>query len=138
MPDMPIEKQLEEMENKYWQAIKEKDVAAAMRLTDDYCLVAGAQGVAKIDRDSFGKMLGAARWTLHDFKLSEVQVRLVSDDVAILAYKVSETLTVEERGLILQAADASTWVRRDGNWLCALHTEAVAGDPFGRDKNPAK
>jgi hypothetical protein len=30
--------------------------------------------------------------------------------------------------------DSSTWVRRNGCWLCALHTEAIAGDPFGRDR----
>ena len=27
------------------------------------------------------------------------------------------------------AADTSTWVRGDGRWLCALHTEPR--DPFG-------
>jgi hypothetical protein len=34
----------------------------------------------------------------------------------------------------LDAADSSTWVRRNGRWLCALHTEAILGDPFGRDR----
>src|SRR6266540_6516732 len=34
----------------------------------------------------------------------------------------------------LDAADASTWVRRNGKWLCALHTESLKGDPFGRDR----
>jgi hypothetical protein len=38
--------------------------------------------------------------------------------------------------LTLEAADSSTWVRRDGKWLCAVHTEALKGDPFGRDKVP--
>jgi hypothetical protein len=33
----------------------------------------------------------------------------------------------------VDAADSSTWVHRDGRWLCALHTEAIAGAPFGRD-----
>jgi hypothetical protein len=28
----------------------------------------------------------------------------------------------------------STWVRRNGGWVCALHTESILGDPFGRDK----
>ena len=36
--------------------------------------------------------------------------------------------------MALDAADSSTWVRRDGRWLCAMHTEAIAGDPFGRDR----
>ena len=34
----------------------------------------------------------------------------------------------------LEALDSSVWVRRDGKWVCALHTETLAGDPFGRDR----
>jgi hypothetical protein len=32
----------------------------------------------------------------------------------------------------LAAFDASVWVRRGDAWLCALHTESLKGDPFGR------
>jgi len=63
-------------------------------------------------------------------------VRVLSEDVAILAYKVKEVMTVEGKPLTLEATDSSTWVRRDGNWVCALHTEALIGDPFGRDRRP--
>jgi len=136
MAEGPIEAQLLEMEKKYWQAIKDRDVQAAMRLTDDPCIVTGAQGVARISQKQFASMLQAGGWTLHHFDLSDVQVRVLSEDVAILAYKVKEVLTVEGKPLTLEASDSSTWVRRDGNWVCALHTEAVLGDPFGRDRSP--
>jgi hypothetical protein len=53
--------------------------------------------------------------------------------LAIVAYQVHEELTVDGKPVTLDAADSSTWVRRNGRWLCALHTEAIAGDPFGRD-----
>ena len=53
-------------------------------------------------------------------------VRLLGDDVAIVAYTVREELTVDGKPLTLEAADSSTWVRRDGRWVCALHTEALA------------
>jgi hypothetical protein len=53
---------------------------------------------------------------------------------AVLAYKVREALTVDGKPVTFEAADASTWVRRDGQWVCALHTESLAGDPFGRDR----
>jgi hypothetical protein len=59
---------------------------------------------------------------------------MLGDDVAIVAYKVKEDMTVEGKPLQLEAADTSTWVRKDGRWLCALHTEALTGDPFGRDR----
>ena len=130
-------KDLLDLENQYWHAIKMKDVDAAMKLTDDPCIVTGAQGVATIARKAFAGMLNSSSWTLNDFQLTDIQTRFVSDDVALVAYKVREQLTVDGKPLTLDAADASTWVRRDGHWLCALHTESVAGDPFGRDRRPA-
>jgi len=83
-------------------------------------------------------MMDAASYTLHDFKISEhPQVRLLSDDVAIVAYNVHEDLTVEGKPVTLDAADASVWVRRNRRWVCALHTESIQGDPFGHDRRSA-
>jgi ketosteroid isomerase-like protein len=134
----PIEAVLLDLEKQYWQAIKDRDVPAAMRLTDDPCIVTGAQGVARITREAFATMLKAGGWTLHEFTLSDVQVRVISEGVAIVAYKVKELLTVDGKPVTLDAADASIWVRHENEqqWVCALHTEALAGDPFGRDKQP--
>ena len=133
-----IEKELVDMEQQYWQAIRDKDVNAAMELTDNTCVVAGASGVASIDRESFGAMLKGGNWTLNEFEfVGDVQVRAVTDDVAVVAYKVKEQLTVDGKPLTLEAADASTWVRRDGRWMCALHSEAIIGDSFGRDRQGA-
>lgn len=136
MAEGPIEAQLLDLEKQYWRAIKERDVQAAMRLTDDPCIVTGAQGVARISQQQFAGMLQAGGWTLHQVDLSDVQVRVLSEDVAIVAYKVKELLTVEGKSVTIDASDSSTWVRRDGNWVCALHTEALLGDPFGRDRRP--
>jgi hypothetical protein len=135
MAQQAFEKELLGLERQYWQAIKDKDADAAMRLSDEPCIVTGAQGVGSIDRKSLGEMMKAASYELNDFELSkDVQIRKLSNDVAIVAYKVREELTVEGKPVTLEAAESSTWVRRDGRWLCALHTEALSGDPFGRDK----
>lgn len=136
MEDHSVEKELLSLEQRYWQAVKDKDVEAAMQLSDDPCIIAGAQGVGRIDRRSMGAMMEAAHYTLHRFEIAQdAQVRLLSQDVAIVAYKVTEELTVDGQPVLLEAADASTWVRRGNRWVCALHTESLAGDPFGR---PAK
>jgi ketosteroid isomerase-like protein len=136
MSEGPIEAQLLDLEKQYWTAIRNRDVQAAMRLTDDPCIVTGAQGVARISQKAFADMLQAGGWTLHTFDLSDVQVRVLTEDVAILAYKVKETMTVEGKPISLEASDSSVWVKREGNWVCALHTEALVGDPFGRDRRP--
>lgn len=135
MTTQTIEAELLGLEKRYWQAIKDKDADTAMRLTDEPCIVTGAQGLGALDRKTIGSMMKAATYTLHRFEIKEgAQVRLLSNDVAIVAYRVHEELTVDGKPVSLDAADASTWVRREGRWLCALHAEAIIGDPFGRDR----
>ena len=136
MASETVEKELVKLERQYWQAIKDKDVDAIMRLTDDPCIVTGAQGVGRLDHKAFRGMMKDASWSLREFELADVQVGLLRDDVAVVAYVVTEELNVGNQPLTLKAADSSTWVRRDGRWVCAVHTEALAGDPFGRDRRP--
>ena len=130
-----VEQELVELEKQYWNAIKNNDFETCLRLTDDPCVVTGAQGVGSIDHETFARMMQESSWTLNDFELrGDPHVRLLSDDVAIVAYQVHEELTVDGKPMTLDAAESSTWVRRDGRWVCALHTEAIEGDPFGRDR----
>jgi uncharacterized protein (TIGR02246 family) len=137
MANATLANELLDLENQYWQAIKDGDADAAMRLTDEECIVTGAQGVGRMNKQNLAQMLKSAPYTLHSFELKDAQVRQLRDDVAILAYQVHEELTVDGKSVKLDAADASTWIRRDGRWLCALHTESLTGDPFGRDRRPA-
>jgi hypothetical protein len=132
-----IEKELLELEKEYWLAMKDQDVQAALRLTDDPCIVTGASGVGLVDKKALESILRSATYTLHDFRMKDAKVRLLSDDVAILAYKVHEDLTVDGEPVAIDASDASTWVRRGRHWVCAMHTESITGDPFGRDRRPS-
>jgi hypothetical protein len=129
-----LETELLELEKSFWCAMRDKDVDRAMELTNDQCVVTGAQGVSKVDRATMGKMLETGSWQLHDFDFEDVKVEQLSDDVAVIAYKVREKLTVDGVPLEMTASDSSAWVRKDGKWLCALHTESVEGDPYGRDR----
>ena len=131
-----VEKQLIQLERQYWQALKDNDIEVVARLTDDPCIVTGAQGVGELPRKSMVDMMKNATYSLDSFELDDdMKVRMLDDDVAIVAYQVHEELTVDGKRVKLDAADASTWVRRNGSWVCALHTEALKGDPFGRDRN---
>lgn len=137
MATATVEQEIVELEHEYWRAIRDRDAEATLRLTDLPCIVTGAQGAATVDRKAFTEMLASPAWTLYEFEFEgEPQVRVLSDDVAIIAYKVTEQMTVDGKPITLECADASTWVRRDGRWLCALHTESIIGDAFGRDRRP--
>jgi hypothetical protein len=132
--DKAFEKELVGLEKQFWQTMKDKDVEGALKLTHDPCIVTGAQGISSIDRQTFRKLMSEGDWKLHDFSLDKVEVQKLSDDVAIIGYRVREELTVDGKPLTMEAADTSTWVKKDGEWQCAMHTEAVAGDPYGRDR----
>lgn len=120
------------LEEKYWNAIRQKDASTAASLSGDPCIVVGAQGVGELDRETLAGMMKNARYELQDFSLGDLRVRMVTDDVVVVAYKVKEDLTVDGDKVNLEAFDSSVWVRRDGKWVCAVHTESIAGDPFGR------
>ena len=132
-----LAKELLDLETQFWNAMKNKDIEAALRLTHEPCIVAGAQGVSSITKQTFAKMMATGAWILHEFEIRDVKVQQLSDDIAIIGYKVREDLTVDGKAITLEAADVSTWVRKDGQWLCALHTESLAGDPYGRDRQKA-
>lgn len=127
--------ELLEQERLFWNAMQSKDAKAAGRMTDDGCIVVGAQGVSAIpDAKAMEKMTEEGKWQLKQFSFDEgtVQARFLTDDIAIVGYTVNESVIVDGKPLDMKAHDASVWVRRDGQWKCALHTESVAGDPFGR------
>lgn len=123
---------LQALETRYWQAIKDQDADTAASLSEDPCLVVGAQGIGELGHAALKKMMEGARYTLRNFSLADFRLRPLGDDVVAAAYRVRETLELEGQTLRLEAFDASVWVRRDGQWTCALHTESLAGDPFGR------
>ena len=137
MANRPVAEELLALEKRYWTAIKDKDANAAMRLTHEPCLIAGARGVSQLDHKALAQMMTNAPWTLDRFELSDVKVKQVGDEVAIVAYKVKESLTVDGQPVEMEAADASAWIWSKDRWVCVMHAEAIEGDPFGRDRAKA-
>jgi hypothetical protein len=137
MTNKPADNEIVQMENQYWQGIKDKDVATCERLTDFPCLVAGAHGIASVPKEKFRKMMESDTYTLNSFEIKESEVRMLTDDIALHAYKAHQNMTLEGKPLTLDTSQSSTWIRRDGRWACALHTESIIGDPYGRDRKKA-
>jgi uncharacterized protein (TIGR02246 family) len=132
------EQELVGLERRYWQALKDGDIDTALELTDDPCLVTGAQGLGLIGHETYSSMMQQGSWTIERFEIGDdVQVRMLGADTAVVAYTVREELTVDGAPVSFDAADTSTWVRRDDRWVCAAHTESLRGDPFGRDRTTA-
>jgi len=132
------EQHLFELETKFWRAIQDHDVETAIALTEDPCVVTGPTGVGMFDHQRIDAMMHDSHFALKDVRLTDPQVRMLADDIGIVAYRVTEQVTVDGQPFTVEAAESSTWVRRDGEWRCALHSEALQGDAYGRDRGRVK
>ena len=120
------------LEKRYRDAIRQNDPNVTAMLSDDPCVVVGAHGVGELHRAAMAEMMKKANWKLEQYKLDDVHVRAINDDVVAVAYKVDEDLIVDGEKIHLEAFDSSVWKRENGSWVCVLHTESPKGDPFGR------
>jgi uncharacterized protein DUF4440 len=136
---MPKKQEIIDLETRFWQSMVDRDVEKSISMMPEQSVVTGAQGVATLKHDDYRAMSkqGEKLWTLKSFRFDKIQVTFPAENVAVIAYTVTEDMEVEGKKMTLQAADATTWVRTDGKWLAALHTESVLGDAFGRDRKAA-
>jgi ketosteroid isomerase-like protein len=112
------------LEKKYWTAMIEHDLQTAVSLTDFPCVVAGPQGARSVDRDEFEQMFNSHEHSIRDVDFQgEPEVRMVNPGTAVIAYKVRTTISADGHKREMDSVDTSTWIKRDGNWVCAMHTE---------------
>lgn len=128
-----------DLEQEFWRTIMDKDTEASVAMLPERSIVVGAQGASVLTRDDYRRMAEQAEgsWSLRSFRLDDVSVIFPREDVAVIAYTVTEEMEVEGQPLTLKAADATTWIRENGGWVAVLHTESLRGDPFGRDRKAA-
>jgi len=134
---MPITQEITALEHEYWDSMITKDPRVAQRLTADESLIVGAQGVSTVSSKTIGPMVESDGWKLKKYEFSDIKVTAPLRDIALIGYHVKEELEVEGKPLTLEANDSTVWERRSGRWVSILHTESLAGDPFGRDRTPA-
>lgn len=120
------------LEERFWEAVKNRDSATATSLSDDPCIVVGSHGVGEIGHQVFSQMMREDKWTIEGYSLKDVHVRQISDDVVAVAYTVDEDGRIEGRDLKFKAYDCSVWKKEGDRWICVVHTETPHGDPLGR------
>lgn len=116
------------LEKSYWDAMKAKDGDRTAELSADPALVTGMQGVMSIAKSKMGQMTKDGNWTLESYSFDDVEVVTPTPDVAIIAYKVTQQVTMNGKSQTMHAADSSTWVRGDNGWECHAHSETILKD----------
>ena len=58
-------------ESRYWDSMKDRDPQEAEALTDDECIIVGAQGVMTVSPEMVAKMLEGGTWQIDRYALDE-------------------------------------------------------------------
>ena len=124
----PTKDEMVALETSYWDAMKQKDGKQAARLSGKTSLVTGARGVMSIPKAKMGEMTEQGSWTLESYSFADVEVATPTPDVAIIAYKVSQKVTMNGKPQEMHTADSSTWIRGENGWECLAHSETLLQD----------
>lgn len=113
---MVSESEIIGFEKKYWKAMGDKDVGAAISLTYFPCLISGPQGTRRVSEDEYRRLMEAH--PMEDFKDIEIQnpkVDVINEKTAFITY------TVEINNKKMQ--NVSTWIKEAEKWECVFHSE---------------
>ena len=110
-------------EKAYLDAVRNGDGGAAADLTAEETLLVSGRGPRRLRPDDIKGMLEESDTSReYEFVEDRVEVVEVRDDVAIITSKLKTRAGDEES----EAFDTDVWVKRDGDWRCALHAEVPA------------
>ena len=129
--------QIIDLETRFWQSMKDKDVDTAKSLIAQEGLVTGPMGTMTINPEKYAQMTRDGQWTLENFEMKKVEVVQPTPDSAIIAYEVHQTGDMMGQPMDLRCADSSVWVKEGADWKCALHTETILEDANARQREPA-
>lgn len=118
-------REIESLERAFWQSMVDNDPTVATGMLADRALMVSGHGAMSFDHAGYTKMASDPSHKLLSFELSDLEVLLPSDDVAIATYKVDQQVEYEGKPQTMAVVDSSTWVRIGGEWKCAAHTESL-------------
>jgi len=127
MENKDISTEIMRLEKRYWDAMRDHDLEAAVSLTYFPCIVSSEHGAQTVDREQFEKMFSSHEGSFSSWKIDEAkaQVRQIGPDTAVIAYPVEASVVKDGKTQEIKAIDTSTWVKRDDKWVCAMHTETL-------------
>ena len=114
-----------DLENKFWQSMVDQDADTAVQLLDEPALMVSAHGAFQFDHAGYRKMADQGTMTLASFALRDVKVAFPNPTTAILTYSVKQQIVPRGQGKpqTQDMHDTSTWIQKNGKWLCVMHTE---------------
>jgi ketosteroid isomerase-like protein len=118
--------EIERLEHAFWKSLVDRDADAARGMLAPEALMVSAHGTMRFDPAQYEKMLLDPKHGLLEYTLSDMDVLFPTDDTAIATYRAHQKMRMDGREMAQDVVDTSTWVRVDGAWKCAAHTESEA------------
>ena len=122
-----VERLLIANETRINEAIKRRDLSGFKNLVTDDAVTVGSKGVAPVGE--LAKFLFATQFALVNFTIENPQVRMLSDNVALLTYKSTVVTTFDGKKTTGTTYASTVWVKRKGKWLAIFHQEADTQPP---------
>jgi hypothetical protein len=117
--------ELIDLENRFWQSLVDEDTDTALSMLDEPSRMVSSHGAMEFDHAKYREMAEQGPMVVKSFELSDMQVAFPTDTTAVVTYRVKQALA--ERGksaeIKQEMADSSVWTKKNGQWLCAMHTE---------------
>jgi hypothetical protein len=111
-------------ERKLWDAWKAQDVKPfRANLSTDTVLI-GDTGVA--DKETVLKMIGAGGCEVKSVSLSDIKIKFVASNVAVITYKAAQEGTCAGEALPASVWASSVYVKRGNKWWAVSHQETTA------------
>jgi hypothetical protein len=79
----------------------------------------------QFDHEQYRQMAEQGSMVVKSYELSDMQVVFPTESTAVLTYRVKQALSErgKSRQIEQEMADSSVWTKKDGQWLCVMHTE---------------
>lgn len=120
-----------QLENRFWQSMVDHHTEVAIAMLDEPAVIVSGHGALQFDRATYRQMAQQDTMAIKAFELSNMNVLFPNENTAVVTYHARQTLTVRGQSAPLEQdmTDSSVWLRKDGCWLCAMHTETPLEKP---------
>jgi hypothetical protein len=121
--------EIERLERAFWQSMVDGEPRVASGMLAEPALSVSGHGVSRFDHATYERMAKDDAFRLVDYEIRDFDVLFPTDDVAVAAYMVTQSMEMEGEPLTEDVFDTSTWIRTGEGWRCVAHTESRKAAP---------
>lgn len=121
-----------QLETEFWQSLLDDEPERAAALLTETATSVAKFGIHHFTPAEYITMARKGPAKLTAFAFSNDKVLFPTPDVAIATYEVEQKFEMNGELQEMVCLDTTTWVRRDGRWLAAAHTETAKQEMHNR------